>query len=363
MSLTIKKSTFYFWIYTLALLTPFLIRSFEVNVFLTTFYSSLLLFGRSIKLSKTFTTTLMFLIGVLGVSFLSHFFYKNAYYNIIKDFVYLTKPIIYLCFGYLVATKIRNKDYIFQAIIYLGIILAFMHIFRVLSFLVEHKTFQINEIRHFSGKDNLLELMACSLLVLNNRNRFFSIKLKYKKVLYFVLALSFILYLSRTMAVTFIIILLTVKGYMKLSRKAITFLFSFLLGVVVFYKILNSIDIERGATGIEGFLYKLKIAPSEIFNAEINFDDPTQRWDHWRAYEASKAIDQVIDTKYSLGLFFGKGLGSLVDLGFVAPLGNDKMQYIPKIHNGYVYILFKSGLVGLVFYLLFFNKPLLAVVF
>lgn len=130
-------------------------------------------------------------------------------------------------------------------------------------------------------------------------------------------------------------------------------IFALLLSVLVFYRILYSMDIERGADGIEGFLYKIKIAPEEIFSGEVDIRNASERWDHWRAYEAKMAIEQASDTKYNLGLIFGKGMGSLVDLGFKAQLGKEKLQYIPKIHNGYIYVFFKSGIIGLVLYFLF----------
>jgi O-antigen ligase len=44
----------------------------------------------------------------------------------------------------------------------------------------------------------------------------------------------------------------------------------------------------------------------------------------------------------------GKGYGSLVNLKFKAPLGNDDMKYISRIHNGYVFVLYKTGIFGLI---------------
>ena len=103
---------------------------------------------------------------------------------------------------------------------------------------------------------------------------------------------------------------------------------------------------RRQAATKSGFLYKLKIAPAEIFDSEINVKDHTDLWDHWRAYEAQKAYEQVRDTPMHYGLIAGRGVGSLVDLEFVSPLTIEGIQYITTLHNGYAYILFKSGLLG-----------------
>lgn len=106
-------------------------------------------------------------------------------------------------------------------------------------------------------------------------------------------------------------------------------------------------DIKRDSTGVESFFYKLKMAPSEIFNAAaIDTNDRTQLWDHWRAYEAKKAFDTMKAEESIIPYVMGMGLGSLVDLGFKAPLGREEMQYIPHLHNGYVYVFFKSGGTG-----------------
>ena len=56
---------------------------------------------------------------------------------------------------------------------------------------------------------------------------------------------------------------------------------------------LQFMNIERNSTGIESFLYKIKIAPSEIFNSDIDIDDHKQLWDKWRAYEVKMAFNTI----------------------------------------------------------------------
>jgi len=43
----------------------------------------------------------------------------------------------------------------------------------------------------------------------------------------------------------------------------------------------------------------------------------------------------------------------LVDLKFKVYLGDSEMRYIPIIHNGYVLVFFKTGIIGFFIYLLF----------
>ena len=55
-----------------------------------------------------------------------------------------------------------------------------------------------------------------------------------------------------------------------------------------------------------------------------------------------------------LSIIIGKGFGYLLDIGFIQILADIKIRYIPFLHNGYVYILLKTGFIGLFSYLLFF---------
>ena len=77
---------------------------------------------------------------------------------------------------------------------------------------------------------------------------------------------------------------------------------------------------------------------------------------NWRGYEAYKAIEA-----YRLGgatnILIGQGFGAVVDLGFYMKLGHHELRYIP-IHNGYAYILLKTGLLGLLFYAIFYFSVL-----
>ncbi|MDY2586481.1 O-antigen ligase family protein [Winogradskyella aquimaris] len=356
MRLILHKDSLYKWIYAIALITPFLVRSFEFNVITAILFLTISVADCNLRISKNMIISFTILALIFSLGFVVHFFYENTLYDVAKDTLYLLKPLIYMLLGYFIASKIKDKDLIFKTIIYVGIILAIIHFITVLFFLIDTADYKISAIRNIGGKDNFVELLVCALLIFNKKNKYFELKLKYKKLVYFVLAISFIMYFSRTMMVALLIILLAANGYARLSQRTLIILSSLFLAVLIFYRILFSLDIDRGAEGFEGFLYKIKIAPSEIFSFDVNLKDAAERWDKWRSYEALKALEEVSDTPGGIGFVFGKGLGSLIDLGFEAQLGKEPMRYIPKIHNGYVYIIFKTGIIGLIFYLLFFTN-------
>ncbi|MHB0755915.1 O-antigen ligase family protein [Polaribacter sp. M15] len=173
----------------------------------------------------------------------------------------------------------------------------------------------------------------------------------YKKIILAILFLSFSLYLSRTMIVSLIILLLAVFGYIKITSKAIKYATIVIVFFGLFYVYLFNANIKRGQSGFHSFLYKMKNAPTEIFSPpkSLDVENHAKLWDRWRAYEAGMAISQI-DT--FTDFLFGKGLGALVDLKFEAPLGDENIRYIPILHNGYINIFFKSGILGVLLYLM-----------
>ena len=348
----VKKEFFYKSILFLLLLLPTSVASVELNVFIGVFFSLFIFFDTKTKFSATLINALFPITLILLVAAITSFFYTNKAYDILKDISYLIKPILFIGLGYYLTQKITDKEFIFKAITYLAFLFAAIHIYQVVEFIINNQ-FNVNAIRGQCGKANFLEMLAIVLLFTNKEQKYFTIRFKYYSLLKFMLYISFILYFSRTMFLALFILALSFQGYTKLTRKGVIYLSSFLGFIALFYVFLNTIEINRDSIGIDGFLYKLKIAPSEIFSSEIDVQDHANLWDHWRGYEALKAFEQLEETKYSLGLFVGKGLGALVDLEFVAPLNNDGIQFISTIHNGYAYILFKSGIIGFICYFLF----------
>ncbi|WP_047549306.1 O-antigen ligase family protein [Psychroserpens sp. Hel_I_66] len=334
------------------LIAPPLIFSIEVNIILI----SLVSFFVFANISSLYTKALINLIAPLVVIFLiaifSSIFFSSKIFDIIKDLFFLAKPVLYIIVGYYLVSKIKSKDYLFRVIIYSGVFFAIIHLCLTIYFLMGHD-FNVNRVRDFAGRGNALEVFALIILLSKKGKILFHFKSKYKKLIITLLIVSFIFYFSRTITVSFIILFLAINGYLAITRKGLFYMFGFFISVILFYAYLFSTDLERGADGIEGFLYKIKIAPAEIFSSEIDVEDHRDLWDHWRAYEAKKAFEQLEDTPWSLGILHGKGVGSLVDLEFLAPLDRDGIRYITTLHNGYAYIAFKAGVLGLASFLVF----------
>jgi len=349
----VKKVNIYKFSLALMLFLPLAISSSELNLVLCLLFTPVILLDIEFKYSKRVQNVILSLLSIFFVGVFVGVLNKNSSYEYIKDILVFIKPLMFFAIGYYLVKKCKDQYYLFKVIILIAIIFSFIHLYNIMIYFISNNSFQINIIRNFAGRGNYLELLALAI-ILTNRNSNFPL-LKNKKLTYSILALlliSFFFYFSRTFLIGFFLIFFSIKGYFILSVKKIRYL---ILTIVVFfasYFVINSLDLDREASGLEGFLYKLKMAPAEVFSADINKNtDFKELWDKWRSYEAIKALEQVYNTPLKNGLFVGKGFGALVNLEFEVKLAGEEIQYLPIIHNGYALIIFKTGILGLLLYL------------
>lgn len=306
------------------------------------------------KISIKIISLLIPLFLIFGIGFLGFFGKDFKFIHLIKDITHFLKPILGLLLGYLFFRKIELKTFI-KIIILTGFFTAFFHIFLVL-FNSKLTIETMNKLRNVFGKDNFLE--SFSLLFFCFYKKFTGDKMfrnkRFNYIIFFTLILSCFFYFSRTMIVVIVLGVLTIYGYTILNARNVKIFLGLLTVVGLLYVYLFSIKIDRNGKGLEAFLYKVKIAPAEMFKTKINRDNHKELWDHWRGYEAKRAL--ALMDKNPVNYIVGTGFGSLIDLKFKAPLDSEGLRYISETHNGYIYIFYKTGIIGLVLLLYFLFK-------
>lgn len=333
-----------------------LFASFEITATLSMLVVLFVLAQKKMKFSKNFLFLISLLIILSTIAIITGLVKNELGYDFLKDFFYLNKPILLILAGYAIVRKINSQEFVYRTVVSAAVFFAAIHLFLVAQYVIAEPDFTVAGIRYYAGRDSVLELFALSFLVANARLK--KIKFKHQNLITLILALSFLFYLSRTMTLVFIFMLIAFLGYLKLTTKGLRYILFATLIISALYAYLFSVKIDRDSgRPIDNFLYKLKIAPAEIFikPGSLDVKDHANLWDHWRAYEASKAIDALNDGK-TIDWFFGLGMGSLIDLDFYAPLSDDDkgMRFISLLHNGYAYVLYKTGFIGLLIYILFF---------
>jgi len=159
------------------------------------------------------------------------------------------------------------------------------------------------------------------------------------------LLLSFILSFSRIGLIMGVIITSAVLGLIG------RFNFKTILFVVVFISSLLLIIQTTPSEDVNTFRGKMARSTKEITIA--NYQDMTDVNSNWRGFETFKALITFLsgNTKQKI---IGQGFGAQVDLGFTMTLSGVDFNEIPILHNGFAYILVKTGIIGILCYLLFY---------
>lgn len=348
----INATKFYTGIFVIVLFLQLYLFSFRINIFLQIFVLCGFIAIEQAKITKGFFKITLPVLLIFFVGFIGMLFDRYHLYNIIKDLFHFIKPILAIFIGYLFYKKINNFKLFIKTIVITGFLSAMTHYFIIIFLIGRIET--VSNIREL-GTDNFVELFALFFLLFYKKfqkeNLFSSKSIHY--IILIPLFISCILYFSRTMIGMAIMALLTIYGFTIITRKTLRiagFLVLFALG---FYAVLFSANIHRNSKGIESFLFKIKNAPAEVFKTKIDRENHKDLWDHWRGYEAKRAL-ALLD-KNPKAYIVGSGHGSLVNLKFYAPLSGDPkgMKYISELHNGYAYILYKTGIIGILLYLYF----------
>lgn len=341
-----KKQTLYQILYFLCIGVTYL-NNYELT-FAVWFVTILL------TLKKAYSVTLIHYVvcfaSILAIALIVSIFRDNPIYNIIRDITYLLKPILGLFVGYQLC-KFDSKNAL-RVIVYTGVLISVIHLLIIAFAFVEYQTLTVNLIRQVGGYFSDYEVYVLLILLFNKEFQLNIAKPKIR-IFIFIVGLSCFLYLARTNFIQFFILYLGLKGYYQLNIRSIKVLLSTFLVVLIGYSIVLSLSPKRGGKGLEAFLYKVKIAPIEPFKTKINKSDWKDFNDNYRSYENIIAVRQVSNNGLS-AVIFGEGLGATLDLGREV-LSNDGeyVRYIPIVHNGYMTVFLKSGLVGVIILLYF----------
>jgi hypothetical protein len=339
MKISIPNNFFYQFIFFLCIAIPYL-DHFELTIITWTI-------GLLLTISKSYSTSILkitipFFI-VFFIALFVMFFYDYEKYYIIRDVTYLLKPIIGFFIGYQICK--RNLHNAFNLLITTAFIIAIVHIAVIVFAFVVYRISTVNEIRYYGGYFSDYEVYILAILIFHKK---FQLDYTKKKIQIYtaIIGFSVFLYLARTNFLQLLILVVAMKGYFRITKRSIKVITSIILLSIIGYSTVLYINPKRNGDGIEAFLYKIKVAPSETFKSKIKRDDYKDFNDHYRAYENIMTIRQVSKGGV-LDVLFGKGLGSRIDLRQKVYLGDMELRYISILHNGFMIVFLKSGLLGL----------------
>lgn len=295
----------------------------------------------------------LFVIVIIGM--ITAFLKGNlAYRDTLRDIYKTLCPIIFILFGfYLYEYEKAGKNYFWKSILIAGYLITFRHFTLIILNVVKYGI-SFETVRGVGGNMSMTTLISfVALTYLKDKLVFIpNKKFLFSKIL---LGLSLVLYLSRTMIVVLLSFLtvLSVNYIRKSSRKKIlVVLFVSILFLFFFLSIRNTdIIIELNEKFSKSF--------TEI-NSKNRYWDWISINNNWRGYEVFLVKNEMNNTNI-LSKFFGFGFGARLSLGVTIRLGEELFSAVPILHNGYYYIFFKTGYVGLLMLLSFFFTRMIKV--
>lgn len=182
------------------------------------------------------------------------------------------------------------------------------------------------------------------LSVLVNINYYKRIKFNNYRIL--ILFFVFFILISASRINILSLICIGVLYYYKKFLPSWIPLFIILFGIICFVFLYRGSDSAFNDSELS-FFGKLSNSYSEISinpqeGANINF--------LWRSHEAYLGLNDYLNSSF-IDHLIGKGFGSFVD---GSAIFDNKYQQIPFFHNGFITLLFKTGLIGIVSFLIFF---------
>lgn len=283
----------------------------------------------------------IFVIGIVGL-------YGHAELDIARDIVYALSPISLIYLGDWLAGRGIGVKELMKPIMFFGILLALIYLskFALNPELIGADLITVRSDAYVFGDLVVLALvLGLFQKQLGLGNLFPRFLPRYVWLVF--LFLSFVLSYSRTEFVVFMVLSFALLGYLHRVNPRFILVVATLSAI---FFIIATIDVDDRSLTFESKLLRslIEIKVSDYQDIEdINYN--------WRGFETYRVIETYMSGS-ELQKIFGQGFGSLVSLGFTMNLAGSDYEYIPVVHNGYGYVLFKTGLIGILLYLMFYLK-------
>ena len=264
-------------------------------------------------------------------------------YFIGRDIYYFVAAVMLVLIGFSFGSLTKDRQRLIWAMI---VVLTAISIFQYSEFFLSGAFLNVSlQARYFYGLDSSLPLLILMLLMVANVSGI-SLGSHVQRTtilwstLYFLIAS-----LSRINIgiLLFAVVFLRARGkffrYFGLGAIFLLIAAPVVLGIVSGSNN-NPVESTTFLEKILGSLDEISIRDQVEFSS-INLN--------WRGYEAYQGVAAVLDNG-SASVWAGLGYGSFVEGPF-----EDKLNYIPVFHNGYVTVFFKGGIIGIYLFLAFFK--------
>jgi hypothetical protein len=278
----------------------------------------------------------------------------NELYDVLRDFWYIANVILTLTFGYVVMWRMRDIKLLLRLIAYAALFVSIMHLS---YFIINPVLFSLSftEIRDKVGSGYFLPLLGIAIVI---GDRKLSLDLfssnRVSNTIAIVCIASTIMSFSRTHLMCLLTVFIVMNNFFSVKAILRSFIYIGVLLVIMYFfaSRVNTADFtSEKITFFSKTLNSIKEVKISDYN---NLEDINN---NWRGFESYKAMQTFSEGNW-FEHFFGRGLGTKIELGFLMELAGTEYKEIPLLHNGYMYLLVKTGFIGLSLYIFYFVKLL-----
>ena len=265
--------------------------------------------------------------------------------HILRDYAYFSSPIFAFVMGYVLYRHFSLEKFMLLLIL-LGTLYSLLYFtqitFRFDTLFVD----DTEKTRYFVGTGMPYPILAWVFILLGYRYlKVFRISSLYWGLFLLINALAIVYFASRVYYFTLILYFLPLLYVSFIQRNK-------RLGKIIFYLVASLlIGVIVILLQGENFLAeKMRNSLTEMFMS--NFEDYDSVIHNWRAYELFEAVNAWMNAGV-LNKIIGFGFGKTVYLEYELLMPLLTISEIPIFHNGFAYLLVKTGLIGICLELLF----------
>ena len=301
--------------------------------------------SNSIALRKVFYLISIVVLGLaLGLIHLPEY---NSYY-FARDIMYFVQAPIYIIIGIYLCKNMQDFKTLLKVIILTTLLIT---LYKLIELVINPSLlFQSGlEIRKNYDLSNYAALMPFIILFYSRKLNFKLFRKYIEVIIMSIFLFSIAISFSRT---TYLLLLATILLYYVKKQKYIIRMYWAAVLLVLFI-VFGGLIVEVNTTDSQGSTFQSKIEHSLDEIVVKDYNTKLEISNNWRGYEAFLGLSKFYEGNV-FEILVGQGFGTVVYTPYwIFKSDNLILSVLPMFHNGFITILLKTGLLGLIFFFLF----------
>lgn len=271
----------------------------------------------------------------------------------VRDLKHLLIPIVGMLFGYSLYKRNYTSEQLVKSLILSSIILSSFYILTIYQHIDQISFASFKEWKTMTAKSGMLAPIGLVIMVwcLSNKKIIFRFQKLFFTIGILLCSLTLVITMSRILIITTVIIFVIIMElHKKIPRILQVLPIIFLIILMTLLLLVNDKIKVPGNIILERYTEKL-INPLAELSTPDNFSKENIS-SNWRGYENFIAIKQFYNYNF-FEILIGSGLGTKFDMGFTVIKYGTIITSKLSLHNGYLYLLVKTGILGLLGYIVF----------